>query len=124
MHELAITECLVSAVCETAGDRRVHEVRVDVGALSGVVPAALEFCFGLATEGTIAEGATLRIQRIPGLCECRSCGTEFTVDDFVLLCPCGSADVIVRAGRELTIESIEVGEPCVLPAVAGNPTAL
>ena len=124
MHELAITECLVTAVCESAAGRRVHEVLVEVGALSGVVPDALEFCYELATEGTIAEGSDLRIRLTRGVCECRSCGTEFVVDDYVLLCPCGSADVIVRAGRELSIVSIEVGEPCVLPVVAENPTAL
>ena len=34
--------------------------------------------------------------------------TDFTVDDLILLCPCGSADVEVSSGRELQIMSVEV----------------
>ena len=34
--------------------------------------------------------------------------TTFTVDDFILLCACGSADVEVVGGRELQIMSVEV----------------
>jgi hydrogenase nickel incorporation protein HypA/HybF len=108
MHEMAITQSVVDSVCEHAAGRRVHSVRVQVGALCGVVPDAMEFCFGLATEGTVADGASLNLDIQPGSARCRTCGDEFAMPDLILLCPCGSADVEVLAGRDLKILSMEV----------------
>jgi hydrogenase nickel incorporation protein HypA/HybF len=109
MHELAITQSVVDAVCERAGDRRVRSVQVHVGALTAVVPEAMRFCFDLVAEGTVADGARLDIECRPGAAHCRGCGADFALTDLVLLCPCGSADVHVTAGRELAIVSMEVG---------------
>ncbi|MGD9620398.1 MAG: hydrogenase maturation nickel metallochaperone HypA [Mycolicibacterium sp.] len=108
MHEMAITQSVVDAVCEHAGGRRVHSVKLEVGALCAIVPAAMEFCFGLATEGTVADGATLDVDIRPGSARCRSCFASFALDDPILLCPCGSADVEILEGRDLKILSMEV----------------
>jgi hydrogenase nickel incorporation protein HypA/HybF len=87
----------------------VRRVTVRIGALTAVVPEAMEFCFGLAVEGTVAEGAGLVIEHRPGRGHCRGCGSDFALPDLILLCPCGSADVAVTGGRELQIVSMEVG---------------
>jgi hydrogenase nickel incorporation protein HypA/HybF len=108
MHEMAITQSVVDAVCEHAAGRHVHSVRVEVGALCAVVPDSMQFCFGLAAEGTVADGARLDLDVQPGAARCRTCGAEFDLTDLILLCPCGSADVEVLAGRELRILSMEV----------------
>lgn len=109
MHEMAITQSVVDAVCEHAAGRRVHSVKVEVGALCAVVPDAMQFCFELATEGTVADGAVLDLNVRAGAAHCRGCGRRFELHDPILLCPCGSADVEVVAGRELKILSMEVG---------------
>ena len=109
MHELAITQSVVEAVCERAGDRPVRSVRVRVGALTAVVPDAMRFCFDLVVEGTVAQGARLDIEQRPGAAHCADCGADVELADAVLLCPCGSADLRVTAGRELQIVSMEVG---------------
>jgi hydrogenase nickel incorporation protein HypA/HybF len=109
LHELSITQSVVDAVSSRAGSRRVHQVRLSVGALTAVVPEAMLFCFDLVAAGTVLEGARLEIDMIPGRAECRSCGVSFLLPDPVLLCACGSADVSVVAGRELKIISMEVG---------------
>jgi hydrogenase nickel incorporation protein HypA/HybF len=108
MHEMALTQSLVEAVCEHAAGRRVHSVKLEVGALCAVVPAAMTFCFELATEGTVADGARLDVDVLPGAARCRSCDAHFELTDPILLCPCGSADVEVLAGRDLRILSMEV----------------
>jgi len=108
VHEMAITQSVVDAVCEHAAGRRVHSVRLEVGALCAVVPDSMQFCFELATEGTVADGASLEVDMRPGEARCRSCGTGFELNDLILLCPCGSADVDVIAGRDMTILSMEV----------------
>jgi hydrogenase nickel incorporation protein HypA/HybF len=108
MHEMAITQSVVDAVCEHAAGRRVHSVRVQVGALCAVVPDSMQFCFGLAAEGTVADGARLDVDVQPGSARCRTCGAEFGLSDPILLCPCGSADVEVLTGRDLKILTMEV----------------
>ena len=108
MHELAIVEGVVDQVTTRLPEARICSVRLEIGALSGVVPDALRFCFDLATEGTTMEGASLEITEIPGRCRCRACGGEFSAGSLVPLCPCGSADVAVLSGQELKIASVRV----------------
>lgn len=105
---MALTQSVVDAVCEHAAGRRVHSVRLEVGALCAVIPDAMTFCFELATQGTVAAGASLEVDMRPGEARCRSCGASFELNDLILLCPCGSADVDVIAGRDLKILSMEV----------------
>jgi hydrogenase nickel incorporation protein HypA/HybF len=108
VHELSVAESVVEAVVARTGQARVTVLRLAVGRLSGVVPDALRFCFDLVAEGTPLEGTELVIEEPAGRAECSSCGAGFPVDDLVLLCPCGSADVAVTAGRELLVRSVEV----------------
>jgi hydrogenase nickel incorporation protein HypA/HybF len=105
---MALTQSVVDAVCEHAAGRRVHSVKLEVGALCAVVPDAMTFCFDLVAEGTVADGATLEVDLLPGEARCRRCGVSFELNDPILLCPCGSADVEVLAGRDLRILSMEV----------------
>ncbi|CAM3780873.1 hydrogenase maturation nickel metallochaperone HypA [Nocardiopsis rhodophaea] len=108
MHEMAITQSIVDAVCERLDGERVRALSIEIGAMSGVVPDAVRFCFDLAAEGTPLAGARLEISEPPGRARCRACATEFRMDDPIALCPCGSADVQVTGGRELRIRSMEV----------------
>jgi len=108
MHELAIAESVVASVLERTGDRHVSVVRLRVGRLAGVVPDALTFCFDLATAGTTLRGAALEILAEPARAHCRTCDVDFEVDDSILLCACGSADVRLLSGRDLCVASVEV----------------
>jgi hydrogenase nickel incorporation protein HypA/HybF len=116
MHELAITEGVVDAVTERLPDARITCVRLEIGALSGVVADSVRFCFDLVTEGTNLEGARLEITETPARCRCLACGRDFEPDGPIAICPCGSAGVEVLAGQELKIASVQV-EP------AGTATA-
>ena len=114
MHELAITQSVVDMVVERTAGRRVTSVRLEVGALSGVVPDAMQFCYELVTDGTPLAGSTLIIERVDGVARCRTCGSDFNLDNLILLCPCGSADVELLAGKELLVLSVEAEvQPCV-----------
>ncbi|HEX4062380.1 MAG TPA: hydrogenase maturation nickel metallochaperone HypA [Streptosporangiaceae bacterium] len=108
MHELAIVEGVVDTVTERLPDATVSCVRLEIGALSGVVADALRFSFELATEGTNLQGATLEITEIAARCRCRACGREFAPDGQILLCGCGSADAEILAGQELKIAAVKV----------------
>jgi hydrogenase nickel incorporation protein HypA/HybF len=108
MHELSITQGFVDAVLDRTGERTVTAVNLTIGPLSGVMADAVRFCFDVATAGTPLAGARLQIVEPQGRGRCRSCQDEFTLSDFILLCPCGSADVEVLSGRELMLMSVEV----------------
>lgn len=108
MHELSITQSIVDAVVGHVDGRKVTLVRLRVGRLSGMVPDAVRFCFELLTEGTSLAGCDLQIDEPDGHAACRTCSSRFTLDDLILLCPCGSADVEILSGRELSVASVEV----------------
>ena len=108
MHELAIAESVVETVTQRLPDAKVTCVRLEVGALSGVVPDSIRFCFDLATEGTGLAGARLEITEPPARCRCRACGAQFQPESPVVLCPCGSPDVAVLSGEQLKIVSVQV----------------
>jgi hydrogenase nickel incorporation protein HypA/HybF len=108
MHELSITQSVVDAIAERMDGATVTSVRLEIGKLSGVVPDSVRFCFDVICAGTSLEGATLDIVEPAGLAQCRDCGEEFQLNDMIMLCPCGSANVRVLAGQQLRIKSVEV----------------
>lgn len=108
MHELSITQSVVDQIAERMDGETVTGVCLEIGKLSGVVPDSVRFCFDLVCTGTVLQGARLDILEPGGRAHCRSCDGEFELDDMILLCPCGSANVTVLTGRELKIKSVEV----------------
>jgi hydrogenase nickel incorporation protein HypA/HybF len=112
MHEFSIATSLLEIISQEAsayGGARVKAVNLRIGTLSGVVPEALEFAFQVLSEGTVAEGARLVIERTALRIACNACGTVSMPDDPFIICPlCGSADVEIKEGRELDMESMEI----------------
>lgn len=66
MHELAIMHGIVESVTEKSGGVRILRIVLEIGELAAVLPDALRFCFDIAAEGTLAEGATLDIRHTAG----------------------------------------------------------
>lgn len=108
MHELSITQSIVDSVTARVDGERVHRVTLVIGRLSGVVADSVRFCFEVCTQGTALEGAELEIIEVPGRALCRTCHDEMELPDLIPLCPCGSAEVDIVGGRELTIKQVEV----------------
>jgi hydrogenase nickel incorporation protein HypA/HybF len=93
------------------GAGRILRLVLRVGDLSGVVPEALEFAFDVVTTGTMAEGARLEIMRVPLICACTACGSQFQPPDvfFDFDCPqCHGMSARVCQGRELELDYLEV----------------
>jgi hydrogenase nickel incorporation protein HypA/HybF len=111
VHELAIAHSLVELVQQHLPPGRVRVTAVDlrVGALAGVVGDALEFCFGIATDGTPLADAILRIEDVPVVVHCAVCDCDGTIEmPAALRCPtCHTPSGDVRHGRELELASIE-----------------
>lgn len=115
MHEVSIAERLlppVLAAAEAHGAARVLELVVRAGALQQIVPDSLALAFEVLAQGTLAEGARLRLELVPVTARCRRCDQTFDADDFVFLCPtCGVADCETLSGTELELRRLEL-EPC------------
>ena len=75
MHEVAVTQAIITAITEKTGEARIRLVRLEIGVLSGVLADAVRFCFDLVAEGTPVEGATLVVDEPPGRARCRNCST-------------------------------------------------
>jgi hydrogenase nickel incorporation protein HypA/HybF len=112
MHEFSIMQSALNEAlreARLAGAVRVHEIRLRIGVLSGVVPDSLRFAFEALTPGTSAEGAVLTIDEVPARFWCAKCRQEFVSANLYAECPaCQSPSGELRAGRELELSSMEV----------------
>jgi hydrogenase nickel incorporation protein HypA/HybF len=108
MHELAITQDIVEAVCARAAGARVVKVVVEIGKLSLVLPDAVRFCFELCCEDTPLAGAELVILEPPGVARCCACDAEVRLQRPFGRCVCGSTDLAWISGDELRIREMEV----------------
>ncbi len=112
MHEFSIMQSALNQAlreARLAGATHVHEIRLRIGVLSGVVPDALRFAFEALTPGTAAEGARLTIDEVPARFWCAACRREFVSPNLYAECPaCRNPSTELRAGREMELSSMEV----------------
>lgn len=118
MHELAITRSIVEMLDEQLPGARITMVRLEIGKLSGIVPDSVRFCFDVVTSGTNMQDARLEISEPAGEGRCRNCGADLRLEDFIILCPCGSADIEVHGGDQLRIRAVQIREAQTSPAAA------
>jgi hydrogenase nickel incorporation protein HypA/HybF len=112
LHELGVATQIADMVTRVVREHsatKAGEITVEIGVLSCIDAASLEFCFDAITKGTGLEGARLKIEKIDARAKCRTCGTEYTVrpDDFRCR-TCGSGDFDMIAGREISVKEVEV----------------
>lgn len=112
MHEMSLCEGVVALVEDEAGRQgfsRVKTVVLEIGVLGHVAPEAMEFCFDAVSRGTIAEGARLSIERVPGAGWCLDCEKTVPLAERFGACPaCGRHRVQMTAGDELRVRELEV----------------
>ncbi|MEY9846984.1 hydrogenase maturation nickel metallochaperone HypA [Streptacidiphilus sp. MAP5-3] len=125
MHEMSIALAVVDQVQDAArADRQgasgmapvgmvPDRVTLRIGELAGVVPDALHFCFQLACEGTLLDGARLLTESVEGRAHCTPCDHQWSTGmPPDLCCPrCGSGASGLLAGRELEIAEVHWSEP-------------
>lgn len=122
MHELSIAVSIVEAAVEEAERRAVHvnAVHLRLGALSGVVKAALLFSYELACQDTPLAGSRLIVEDVPVVVYCAPCGAERVLQSVQsFTCPkCGTPAIDVRQGKELEVFALEVEDEEVNEAIS------
>jgi hydrogenase nickel incorporation protein HypA/HybF len=115
VHELSLVMSIVETVTGSLTAypaARVLEVRLRIGALAAVEEEALQFCYGMASEGTPLAGSRLVVRRLPVVLHCATCAQDLElarVQSF--RCPqCGGVAVDLLQGKELEIDSIELDD--------------
>ena len=112
MHEVGIIQSVLEiaeSLARQNGAIRILEIRMRVGRMTGVVPESLEHAFAVLRDGTLAAGAKLAVEYMPGVFWCTACSAEFESDDLIGGCPtCREPSFDLRRGRELVVESLEV----------------
>ena len=112
MHELGITENLLSLALEQATKaqaQRITKVEVVIGQDSGASEESIRFYFDLLIPGTIAEGAALSFERVATQFRCPHCQRLLSPAKASGGCPnCGERRLELASGRELYLKSIYV----------------
>ena len=113
MHELSIAMSIVEMAEEEAvrrGGAQVSAVHLKLGALAGVVKAALLSCYELACEGTELQGSRLVVEDVPIEVYCSKCLAPRILESVQwFVCPeCKSPVSEVIHGRELQVFALEL----------------
>lgn len=115
MHELPITENILNVVCRHAASGNVTQVvsiTLDIGQLSDIEDEWMQHYFDYLSKGTVAEGAKLKIHRIPIVLQCNTCETTFEIEKSMIgksTCPnCkASGNFSLLSGRQYHIKEME-----------------
>ena len=106
MRELAMAECVVNVVLETAAGKLVRSVVLSMGRLREIDPANFQFSFQLLTRGTPAAQAALHLCEVPTSIRCRDCNRITACAAPPFECACGERNVEIASGREFSIDEI------------------
>ena len=82
MHEFSFAYNIFKIAEATAlkyNANKISQVYLEIGELTLIVPELLKRSFEMATKGSIAEGAELKIEILPGKIKCRDCSKVSTV---------------------------------------------
>jgi hydrogenase nickel incorporation protein HypA/HybF len=114
MHELSVTQSILEIALDYANRNhaaRIVEIHLQIGEITDFDDEWIQRYFDFVSRGTIAEGAKLRITRIPAKLQCQACSFVFLLDrsTWNSQCPsCQSKDTELISGREFRIEALEV----------------
>ena len=115
MHELSVTSSILHIVLNHAamnGVKRVLSVNLEIGAMSDLQQPWMQKYFDRLSRGSVAQGASLRITRVPAVLECRDCRQSFEVaslqEEKTLHCQsCTSRNIRLKSGREYRVLNME-----------------
>lgn len=112
MHEMSLAEGIRGIIEDAARAQSFHQVRtiwLEIGELATVEVDALRFCLEAVLRDSVAEGATIAIDPVPGSGWCMHCASTVAIRQLYDACPlCGGHQVQPTAGTEMRVRELEV----------------
>ena len=113
MHEMGVLLNIVDTVEEVARQnqvKKIHELALDVGELTGVMPQYMDACWSAVQEQyPLFAGTHLKMNVIKGRGICNECGKCYDLVEHNGVCPgCKASRYRVISGDELIIKDIAV----------------
>ena len=115
MHELPVTESILNIVIKHASKadvKKIVSISLKIGEMSDLEDEWIQKYFDYLSKGTVAEGAKLKIEKIPVTFRCLSCNEIYPVQirtNKEFICPvCGGGESTMVSGREYHVKDMEV----------------
>ncbi|NOX16674.1 MAG: hydrogenase maturation nickel metallochaperone HypA [Chlorobi bacterium] len=112
MHEMSIALSIIELAeseAVKANSKKIYDIELDIGTLSGVEIQSLEFAFEAVKSGTILESADVNLNIIQAEGLCGECGRTFAMQFVYDNCPiCRSYNIKLLKGKELKLKSLNV----------------
>jgi hydrogenase nickel incorporation protein HypA/HybF len=112
MHEMSIAESIRSIVQDASvkqGFKRATEVHLEIGALAGIEIEALSFCIDVVFKGSVADGAKVILESVPGKGFCMACADTVQINALFDACPrCAGYQVQATGGTEMRVKNLLV----------------
>jgi hydrogenase nickel incorporation protein HypA/HybF len=114
MHELSVTQGILDIALDYANRNqatKIVEIQLQIGEITDFQDEWMQRYFDFVSKGTIAEGAVLKISRVPAQLQCAQCAAVFPLDrrTWSTECPsCHGKETSLISGREFRVESLQV----------------
>lgn len=114
MHEMSLAEGIRSIVEDAAREHRagrVDKVVLEIGELAAVEVEALRFCLDVVLKDSVADGAGVDIETVPGTGWCMQCAATVPIAQRYDACPqCGSYQVQPTGGTEMRVKELALAD--------------
>lgn len=115
MHELGIVTYVAKTVTKIAQEKdikKVGEVVLEIGEVSGIVGDYLVDCWNYFREKyPVLEEAKLKYEMLPAVTYCEECKEKYGTVQYGRICPhCGSGNTYLLTGNECNIKELKVYE--------------
>jgi len=112
MHEYSIVQALLNSCEENAQEHnasKITKVVCKIGVISGIEIHLLQIAFDTFKEGTMCSDAEFIINEQKIVLRCRSCKSEYEVDELNYKCKnCSHLGMDIVDGDEMYLMSLEM----------------
>lgn len=112
MHEVSIADSILDLISrQTGGPVKLQSLQLRIGALSGVSPEALQFCFPTVANARGFGIPLLEIENVPLQILCLDCQKVSVIQEPFAPCPCcGGFEREIITGHEFSLLSATIEE--------------
>lgn len=115
MHELSIAENIIKIIKKDYKEieRNIKLVSVGVGELTGIIPESLTYIFDIIKGNYELNNVELKVTMVKCKIMCENCGNteeDYNLDSLQRCRACGSEDLRIIGGGDLTLLSIETSD--------------